>query len=64
VNIRFNEIGKDTTLNTPTSLTYGGNTDGNASEIYSETMGDIFSYASGCQLVSNPLTYGIDPFVA
>jgi hypothetical protein len=62
--ILFNEVGKDTTLNTPTSLTYGGNTDGNASEIYSETMGDVFSYASGCQLVSNPSTYGLDPAVA
>jgi hypothetical protein len=62
--ILLNEIGKDTTLNTPTSLTYGGNTDGNASEIYSETMGDVFSYASGCQLVSNPSTYGLDPAVA
>jgi hypothetical protein len=61
--VLFNEIGKDTTLNTPTSLTYGGNTDGNASEIYSETMGDVFSYASGCQLVSNPSTYGLDPLV-
>ncbi|MGD0221308.1 MAG: choice-of-anchor D domain-containing protein [Terriglobia bacterium] len=62
--ILFNEVGKDTTLNTPTSLTYGGNTDGDASEIYSETMGDIFSYASGCQLVSNPSTYGLSPAVA
>jgi hypothetical protein len=60
----FNEVGKDTTLNTPASLTYGGNTDGNASEIYSETMGDVFSYASGCQLVSNPSTYGLDAAVA
>jgi hypothetical protein len=62
--ILFNEIGKDTTLNTPSSLTYGGNTDGNASEIYSETIGDVFSYASGCQLVSNPSTYGLDGLVA
>ena len=62
--ILFNEVGKNTTLNTPTSLTYGGNTDGNASEIYSETMGDVFSYSSGCQLVSKPSTYGLDPAVA
>ena len=61
--ILFNEIGKDTTLNTPNRLTFGGDTDGNASEIYSETMGDIFSYASGCQLISSPSTYGLDPFV-
>lgn len=59
--ILFNEIGKDTTLNTPVSFPYGGNTDGNASEIYSETMGDIFSYASGCQLISNAASYGIGP---
>lgn len=62
--ILFNEVGKDTSLNTPTSLTYGGNTDGNASEIYSETMGDIFAYASGCQLVSNASAYGLEPLVA
>ncbi|MGA8073232.1 MAG: choice-of-anchor D domain-containing protein, partial [Candidatus Acidiferrales bacterium] len=59
--ILFNELGKDTTLNTPSSLTYGGHTDGDASEIYSETMGDIFAYASGCQLVSNPSAYGLGP---
>jgi hypothetical protein len=62
--ILFNEIGKDTTLNTPVSFPFGGHTDGNASEIYSETMGDIFSYAAGCQLVSNPASYGIGPDVA
>jgi uncharacterized repeat protein (TIGR03803 family) len=59
--ILFNEIGKDTTLNSPASLTFGGNTDGDASEIYSETMGDIFSYAAGCQLISNAASYGIGP---
>jgi Abnormal spindle-like microcephaly-assoc'd, ASPM-SPD-2-Hydin len=63
-NILFNEIGKDTTLNTPVSLTYGGNTDGDASEIYSETMGDIFSYAAGCQLISNAASYSIGSDVA
>jgi hypothetical protein len=62
--ILFNEIGKDTTLNTPITFPYGGNTDGDASEIYSETMGDIFSYASACQLVSNAASYGIGSDVA
>lgn len=57
--ILFNELGKDTTLNSPTSLPFGGNTDGGASEIYSETMGDIFSYALGYQVVNNAATYGI-----
>ena len=61
--ILFNEIGNDTTLNTPVNLSYGGNTDGSASEIYSETMGDIFSYASGCQLISNAAAYGLGPDV-
>jgi len=61
--ILFNEIGKDTTLNTPVNFSYGGNTDGSASEIYSETMGDIFSYASGCQLISNAAAYGLGPDV-
>ena len=55
----FKEIGEDTTLNSPANLTYGGNTSGPASEIYSETMGNIFAYASGCQLISNAATYGI-----
>jgi len=57
--VLFNEVGKDTALNTPTSLTYGGNTDGGGSEIYAETMGDILSYAAGCQLISNASSYGI-----
>ena len=30
--ILFNEIGKDTTLNSPANFPFGGNTDGNASE--------------------------------
>lgn len=41
-----------------------GNTDGDASEIYSETMGAIFSYAAGCHLVSNAASYFIGPDVA
>ena len=59
--VLFNEVGKVTTLNTPASYSFGGNTDGPASEIYSETMGDIFSYSSGCQLISNASSYGIGP---
>src|SRR5262249_4088848 len=62
--ILLNEIGKDTTLNTPTSRPYGGNTDGGASEIYSETMGDIFSYAMGYELVNNAASYRIESLVA
>jgi hypothetical protein len=62
--ILFNEPGKDVTLNTPISLTFGGHTDGNASEIYSETMGDIFSYAAGCELITNAASYGIGDEVA
>jgi hypothetical protein len=57
--ILFNEIGKDTTLNTPVTFPFGGNTDGSASEIYSETMGDIFSYATGYEVVNNAARYGI-----
>jgi uncharacterized protein (TIGR03437 family) len=62
--ILFNEIGKDATLNTPQSLTFGANVAGDASEIYEETLGDIFSYASGCQLISNASLYGIGGDVA
>ena len=62
--ILFNEPGKDVTLNSPVSLTYGGHTDGGASEIYSETMGDIFGYAAGCELISNAASYGIGDEVA
>jgi len=60
----FNEMGKNTTLNTPLALPYGGNTDGHASEIYSETMGDIFSYAAGYELVNNAAAYGLGSDVA
>jgi hypothetical protein len=62
--ILFNEPGKDVTLNTPASFSYGENTGGNAGEFYSETMGDIFSYAAGCELVSNAASYGIGDEVA
>ncbi len=62
--ILFNEIGKDTTLNSPVNLPFGGNTDGNASEIYSETMGDIFSYGTGFELVNKASFYGISNDVA
>jgi hypothetical protein len=62
--ILFNEIGKDTTLNTPVTFPFGGNTDGSASEIYSETMGAIFSYATGYEVVNNAATYGISNDVA
>jgi hypothetical protein len=36
---------------------YGGHTDGNGSEICSQTMGDIFSYAAACELLSNAASY-------
>jgi hypothetical protein len=62
--ILFNEIGKDTALNTPVTLPFGGNTDGSASEIYSETMGDIFSYATGYELVNSAAICGIGDAVA
>lgn len=58
--ILFNEIGKDMVLNSPVSFPFGGNTDGGAAEIFVETMGDIFSYAAGCELVNNATTYGIE----
>jgi len=57
--ILFNELGKNTTLNTPGALPYGGNTDGNASEIYSETMGAIMSYAAGYELVNRAAAFGL-----
>ena len=60
----FNEMGKNTTLNTPLALPYGGNTDGHASEIYSETMGNVFSYAAGYELVNNAAAYGLGNDVA
>ena len=62
--ILFNEIGKDTTLNSPVTFPFGGNTDGSASEIYSETMGAIFSFATGYELVNNAAKYGIGDDVA
>jgi hypothetical protein len=62
--VLFNELGKNTTLNTPTTFPFGGHTDGNASEIYSETLGDIFSYASGYELINHAAFYGIGPDVA
>jgi hypothetical protein len=43
---------------------YGGHTDGTGSEICSQTIGDIFGYAAGCELLSNAAPYRLGDEVA
>lgn len=57
----FHEMGHNVTLNTPANYFYGGKIDGNANAIYSETMANIFAYASGLLLVNDAEYFGFDP---
>jgi hypothetical protein len=56
----FHEMGHNVTLNHPKQCRFGGNTDGPASMIYSETMAQIFQHATAYELVNNAEYYGLD----
>jgi hypothetical protein len=60
----FHEMGHNMTLNSPANFYYGGNTDGNAAAIFSETMAQIFQHATAYYLVNNYQTYGISEELA
>ena len=62
--LAFWGIGIDTAVNTPVSFPFGGNTDGNAAAIYSQTMAGIFLYSLGYELINNASSYGIGNAVA
>ena len=55
----YHEMGHNTTLNFPADHYYGGKIDGNANAIYSETMGQIFQYATAYELMNEGGGYGL-----
>ncbi len=55
----LHEMGHNATLNMPADYYYGGKIDGNANAIYSETMAQIFQYATAYELMSNSAAYGL-----
>jgi len=55
----FHELGNNTTLNTPADFYYGGKVDGNANEIYSKSLGQIFQHSTGYEIVNNYENYGL-----
>jgi hypothetical protein len=55
----FHESGHGFTLNTPADFYYGGQIDGSANAIYSESMAVIFSLAATAELLNHYESYGI-----
>jgi hypothetical protein len=55
----FHEMGHNVTLNFPAGYHYGGKIDGKANAIYSETMAQIFQYATASEIVSRVEEFGI-----
>jgi hypothetical protein len=55
----FHESGHGFTLNTPADYYYGGQIDGSANAIYSESMAVIFSLAATAELLNHYESYGI-----
>ena len=55
----LHEMGHNATLNFPADYYYGGKIDGNANAIYSETMAQIFQYATAYELMNNGGAYGL-----
>ncbi len=55
----FHELGHGFTLNTPAEYYYGGQIDGAANAIYSESMAVIFSLAATAELLNHHEFYGI-----
>ena len=55
----LHEMGHNATLNFPADYYYGGKIDGSANAIYSETMAQIFQYATAYELMNNGSQYGL-----
>ncbi|MBN1256358.1 MAG: PEP-CTERM sorting domain-containing protein [Planctomycetes bacterium] len=55
----MHEMGHNVTLNSPAGYFFGYNTDGCASEIYSETMAQIYQHATGYEIINNAASYGL-----
>ncbi len=55
----LHEMGHNATLNMPADYYYGGKIDGCANCIYSETMAQIFQYATAHEMMNNGAAYGL-----
>jgi len=55
----LHEMGHNATLNMPAGYYYGGKIDGCANAIYSETMAQIFQYATAYEMMNNGAAYGL-----
>jgi len=60
----YHEMGHDLTLNGPAHLRLGGNTDGRASTVVSETLAQIFQHATAWELLNHPTRYGLGETLA
>jgi hypothetical protein len=56
----FHEMGHNFTLNSPALFYYGGKIDGPANAIYSESMANIFAYATAYELLNHAEEYGLN----
>ena len=56
----YHEMGHNYTLNSPATFFFGGKTDGRASPFFSESMAQLFQYATGYEVINNYQKYGLD----
>jgi hypothetical protein len=56
----FHEMGHNFTLNTPAGYYYGGNIDGEANAIFSESMAQIFQHATAYVVINEHQSFGLD----
>ncbi|MGD2250281.1 MAG: PEGA domain-containing protein, partial [Candidatus Methanofastidiosia archaeon] len=57
--VLFHELGHNFTLNTPPHYPFGGNLDGGANALYSESIARIFQIVTACELINNYEDYGL-----
>lgn len=60
----FHEMAHNYTLNTPAQYRYGGNLDGSASAILTESLAQIFQHATAYEMVNNYSDYGLSGDIA
>ncbi|MGE5313216.1 MAG: T9SS type A sorting domain-containing protein [Acidobacteriota bacterium] len=55
----FHEMGHNFSLNTPPVYSFGGNTDGPASSILTESVAQIYQHAAGFEIINGYLALGL-----
>ncbi|MFH0790689.1 MAG: hypothetical protein V2A64_03560 [Candidatus Omnitrophota bacterium] len=60
----FHEMAHNDTLNTPAQYCYGGNLDGSASAILTESLAQIFQHATAYEMANNYNDYGLSEDIA